>query len=179
MGAPVSLAAAAIVIAAAVVVVRSSAHAVAAAVAQQQDQDDDPPHIATTEIIVAHKKYLLIWIDGFAVHSMIFPMVKKVRRLIYKNRPGKSRAARCHRVNSLILKRAISHILPQLPFYLLFSPLPVHFSENKILKSCCSIIACFLGKTESKYSYRFLSNCTLILLSFGFQRLIFPRYFVS
>ena len=26
----------------------------------------------------------------------------------------------CHRVNSLILKRAISHILPQLPFYLLF-----------------------------------------------------------
>ena len=31
----------------------------------------------------------------------------------------------CPRVNSLILKRAISHILPQLPFYLLFSPLPV------------------------------------------------------
>lgn len=31
----------------------------------------------------------------------------------------------CHRVTSLILKRAISHILPQLPFYLLFSPLPV------------------------------------------------------
>ena len=26
----------------------------------------------------------------------------------------------CHRVNPLILKRAISHILPQLPFYLLF-----------------------------------------------------------
>ena len=91
----------------------------------------------------------------------------------------RTRSFAYHRVNPLILKRAISHILPQLPFYLLFSPLPVHFSENKILKSCCSIIACFLGKTESKYSYRFLSNCTLILLSFGFQRLIFPRYFVS
>lgn len=34
----------------------------------------------------------------------------------------------CHRVNSFIFQRAISHILPQLPFYLLFSPLPVTIS---------------------------------------------------
>ena len=31
----------------------------------------------------------------------------------------------CPRVTSLILKRAISNILPQLPFYLFLSPLPV------------------------------------------------------
>ena len=71
------LTAAAVVVAA--VIIGIAAHATAAAVAEQQDQDDDPPHIATAEIIIAHKKYLLIWFDGFAVHSMIFPMAKKVR----------------------------------------------------------------------------------------------------
>ena len=80
MGAPFCLlAAAAVVVAATATAVIGVGHAVAAAVAEQQDQDDDPPHIATAEIIVAHKKYLLIWFDGFAVHSMIFPMAKKVR----------------------------------------------------------------------------------------------------
>ena len=75
------LAAAAAVVVIVVAAVVVAVIAAIAAVAEQQDQDDDPPHIATAEIIVAHKKYLLIWFDGFAVHSMIFPMSKKVLRL--------------------------------------------------------------------------------------------------
>ena len=39
----------------------------------------------------------------------------------------------CHRVNPLILKRAISHILPQLPFYLFFLRCPSSYFFSFLL----------------------------------------------
>ena len=84
-GVPVFLLAAA----AAVVVVAATAQVVTiAAAAEQQDQDDDPPAVvATTEaVIVAHNTTSKeVFSRRFAVHSMLFPLPKNVRR---KNPPA-------------------------------------------------------------------------------------------
>ena len=78
------LAAAAVVIvaAAAAVVAAAQAVAVVAAAAEQQDQNDDPPAATVTPgTVVTHSHYLQQgFVTAFAVHSMLFPRPKKVRR---------------------------------------------------------------------------------------------------
>ena len=79
-GAPLFLAAAAAIVVAAAVVVVTAAHAVVAAATEQQDQDDDPPAVITTETIVAHKKYLRVFLSGDAAHSNLFRRLDLVHK---------------------------------------------------------------------------------------------------
>ena len=71
--------------AAAVVAFAAAAQVVAVAVAaaaEQKDQDNDPPAAVTApRTVVTHNDYLRDeFVTAFAVHSMLFPRQKKVRR---------------------------------------------------------------------------------------------------
>ena len=80
------LAAAAVVVVAATAAAAAVAQAVVAAAAEEeQDQDDDPPAATVTpRTVVTHSHYLQQgFVTAFAVHSMLFLRLKKVRGRIF------------------------------------------------------------------------------------------------